>query len=437
MTIIKQRAVTENGHQRNLRAYINDDKKVLLRDSQNMDGCTNIKRWATFMETTRRRFGHDKASRMVRDKKTGELRQSRNTIMYHQILAFLPDECDINGGKLTPEECMAYAKEYAAKFYPNQQVVFALHNEYCKEDKTHRYAVHMVINRSDIQTKKRLNEGRGQKAKVERASRIRKMDKAWGLKQVERDERNSSVHKKQPSKVEKEIEGRGGESYKMNLRELCRLAADKAENIYEYREMLEGWGVDTQFRKGRLYVTDTDNSKYSFSLAKLDADLNANGLEERFLQNVEADIEAKGAEIAEARATGRALSSGPVKIPNISTLVGLWYATIVATHTTMRGALMYLNEILPGNWREDEWPEHIEVSHESSRFKSRRYVPRVNSANKSSANPVDGIWCSHCGWAGVIAQDMTDFDEYSEPQFDSLAEDVPTFCPKCGSLLMY
>lgn len=60
---------------------------------------------------------------------------------------------------------------------------------------------------------------------------------------------------------------------------------------------------------------------------------------------------------------------------------------------------MYLNEILPGNWREDEWPEHIEVSHESSRFKSRRYVPRVNSANKSSANPVDGIWCSHCGWA--------------------------------------
>lgn len=91
---------------------------------------------------------------------------------------------------------------------------------------------------------------------------------------------------------------------------------------------------------------------------------------------------------------------------------------------------MYLNEILPGNWREDKWPEHIEVSHEASRFKSRRYVPRVNSANKSSANPVDGIWCSHCGWAGVIAQDITDFDEYSEPQFDSLAEDVPTFLPE-------
>lgn len=66
---------------------------------------------------------------------------------------------------------------------------------------------------------------------------------------------------------------------------------------------------------------------------------------------------------------------------------------------------MYLNEILPGKWREDEWPEHIEVSHEASRFKSRRYVPRVNSANKSSANPVDGIWCSHCGWAGLVHLD--------------------------------
>lgn len=76
MTIIKQRAVTEKGHQRNLRAYINDDKKVLLRDSQNMEDCKNLNRWATFMEETRKAFGHDKAARRVRDKKTGELVQA-------------------------------------------------------------------------------------------------------------------------------------------------------------------------------------------------------------------------------------------------------------------------------------------------------------------------------------------------------------------------
>lgn len=43
---------------------------------------------------------------------------------------------------------------------------------------------------------------------------------------------------------------------------------------------------------------------------------------------------------------------------------------------------MYLNEILPGNWREDEWPEHIEVGHEASRFKSRR-----RGCGSTSVNP--------------------------------------------------
>ncbi len=301
MTIIKQRAVSGKGHQRNLRGYINDDRKVLLRDCQNMDGCTDIKRWAYYMEHTREGFGHNTASRMVRDKKTGEMVPAKNTTMYHQILGFLPEECDLNGGKLTPEDCMRYAKEYAATYYPNQQVVFALHNEYCKEDKTHRYAVHMVINRSNLVTGKRLNEGRGQAAKVERAKRIREMDERWGLRQVVAGEANSTLHKKQPSKTEREIEGRGGESYKMNLRELCRLAAEKAESIYEYRELLEGWGVDTQFRNGRLYVTDTDNSRYSFSVKRLDADLDSKGLSRAFRANVVASIHETGKQVIEAQ----------------------------------------------------------------------------------------------------------------------------------------
>lgn len=306
MTIIKQGGVNSKSHQRNLRAYINDDKKVLLRDSQNMEECKDLKRWASYMESTRKTFGHDKAARRIRDKKTGELREAKNTVLFHQILAFLPDECDINGGKLTPEDCMRYARDYVGTYYPNQEVVFALHNEYCKEDKTHRYAVHIVINRSDLSTGKRLDEGRGREAKVRRASRIREMDKAWDLKQVERDERNSAVHKKQPSKVEREIEGRGGESYKTNLRELCRIAAERSQDIYEYREMLEGWGVDTQFRKGKLYVTDTDNAKYSFSVAKLDADLNQKGLNRAFRANVAADIREKGRQVLDARAEAKA-----------------------------------------------------------------------------------------------------------------------------------
>lgn len=270
MTIIKQRGVTSASHQKNLRSYINDDKKVLLRDSQNMEECRDLKRWAFHMEKTRVLFGHDKAARRA---SRNDGKPAKNTILYHQILGFNPDECDVNGGKLSPEDCMRYAKEYAAKYYSHQQVVFALHNEYCKEDRTHRYAVHMIINRSDLFTGKRLAEGRGDTAKRARAKRVREMDESWELKQVEEGKRNSAVHKKQPSKIEKEIEARGGRSYKSNLRELCQLAMARTEDIHAYRELLESWGVDTQFRNGRMYATDTDNARYSFSVRKLDADL--------------------------------------------------------------------------------------------------------------------------------------------------------------------
>lgn len=294
MTIIKQRAVTQRGHQNHLRDYINNDKKVLLRDCQNMEGLSDIKRWASFMERTREGFGHNTSSRKGKDG-----RPAKNTILYHQILGFNPDECDLNGGKLSPEDCMRYAKEYIQNYYPNQQVVFALHNEYCKEDRTHRYAVHMVINRSDLMTGRRLDEGRGTAAKAARAKRIRTMDAAWDLKQVKEGERNSLVHKKQPSKTEREIEGRGETSYKTNLRELCRIAAQKAKDIYEYRELLEDWGVDTQFRKGALYVVDRDNNRYSFSLKRLDADLGGQGLETRFHENMAAAVHVGGNRLSE------------------------------------------------------------------------------------------------------------------------------------------
>ena len=86
------------------------------------------------------------------------------------------------------------------------------------------------------------------------------------------------------------------------MRELCRIAAGEAENIYDYRELLESWGVDTEFKKGRMYVTDTDNNRYAFSVAKLDADLGTKGLEAVFTANVAKSIHAEGsAAVAEKR----------------------------------------------------------------------------------------------------------------------------------------
>lgn len=109
-----------------------------------------------------------------------------------------------------------------------------------------------------------------------------------------------------------EIRARNAEAAAMraieeNLRELCRLAADKAENIYEYREMLEGWRVTVGERGGDLLIGDGDDPSFEpRPLSGMCPELAGDGLEERFLQNVEADIREKGRRALAERAAARA-----------------------------------------------------------------------------------------------------------------------------------
>lgn len=44
----------------------------------------------------------------------------------------------------------------------------------------------------------------------------------------------------------------------------------------------------------------------------------------------------------------------------------------------------------------------------------------IGSAHSKAANvnPVDGIWCSDCGWAGRVEEDMTDSEDSEEPLFE-------------------
>lgn len=92
-----------------------------------------------------------------------------------------------------------------------------------------------------------------------------------------------------------------------NLRELCRHAADKAENIYEYREMLEGWRVTVGERGGDLLIGDGDDPSFEpRPLSDMCPELAGDGLENRFIRNVEADIERKGRQALAERAAARA-----------------------------------------------------------------------------------------------------------------------------------
>ena len=208
MTAIKTKAVTSAGHVGNLGKYLNDDR-ALLRDSQHI---VNDRRWEKEMDATREAYGHNDPSRAG----------AKVTYMYHQVIGFNPDECSCNDGKMTPEKCMDFAREWVRNRYPSQEAVWVLHQEHCNADGTDRYAVHIGINRTDLETGKRLCEGRGQKAKVERANAMRQQDGRWGLRQMAKGERNSRVHAMQPTRAEKAMRARGVQPDKAYIRQHVR-----------------------------------------------------------------------------------------------------------------------------------------------------------------------------------------------------------------------
>lgn len=235
MTAIKQVAVTTTAHAKNLGKYLNDDR-ALARDSQHI---MDESRWEKEMAATRAAYGHDVPSRAG----------AANTVMFHQVLAFNPDECDINGGKMTPEKCMEYAKEWVEGKYANQEAVWVLHREHCKADGTDRYAAHLGVNRSDLATGKRLNEGPSKHAKIERANAVRDMDRKWGLRQMVANERNSLVHARQPTRAEKEMAGRGVRSDKAYIRQAVKAsvrevqADPQSNNVRALAKSLDAKGI--------------------------------------------------------------------------------------------------------------------------------------------------------------------------------------------------
>lgn len=205
MTAIKQLAVTSSKHASNLARYVNDER-ALARSSQHI---IDEARWGDEMASTREAYGHDKPSR----------EGAANTVMFHQVIAWNPDECDMNGGKMDEAACMRFAQEWVARRYPDQEAVWVLHREHSKGDGTDRYAAHIAINRTNLETGLRLNEGPSKYAKVERANAMRDMDRRWGLAQLVPGMRNSRVHAMQPTRAETEMQARGILSKKELLRQ--------------------------------------------------------------------------------------------------------------------------------------------------------------------------------------------------------------------------
>ena len=217
MTAIKQVSITSPRHLRRLESYLDWDRgKALDHDTQNLlaKDCKGIFRE---MDDTREAYGHNRPG------KAG----ARCTYMQHQILAFDPDECSCNGGKMTPELCMRYAREYVATRYPDSEVLIVLHRECCKADGTDRYAAHIGLNRSLLDgSGRRLDEGPARKAAQARVKTVWELDERYGLRQLGRG-RNSRTHARQPSKAEREWQRRDRSHRSENdrVRELVAMRA--------------------------------------------------------------------------------------------------------------------------------------------------------------------------------------------------------------------
>lgn len=243
MTAIKTRAVTSAEHVGNLGRHL-DDERALLRDSQHI---VDDRKWEKEMDATREAYGHNDPSRVG----------AKVTYMYHQVICFLPEECGCNGGKMTPERCMEFAREWVQTRYPNQEAVWVLHREHCAADGTDRYAVHVGINHTDLETGRRLCEGRGEQAKVERANAMRRQDERWGLRQMVRGERNSRIHAMQPTRAEKEMHARGVQPDKAYIRQCLRRRVREISHedapgnrMRELSRRLEGDGIKMSVSKG-------------------------------------------------------------------------------------------------------------------------------------------------------------------------------------------
>ena len=223
MTAIMQKAICSPGHWKNVANYL-DDERALARASQNL---ADESSWAAEMDATREAYGHNAPGK----------KGAKCTYAYHQVLAFNPDECSCNGGRMTPEACMKYARQYAEGRYGAYEAAWVLHLEHCAADGTDRYAVHMVVNRTNLETGRRLNEGRSKNAKIERANAVRDMDAKWGLAQMREGKRNCRIHAQQPTKRELAIAARNARSDKQYIREAIAASIPEAHACHEQNKV--------------------------------------------------------------------------------------------------------------------------------------------------------------------------------------------------------
>lgn len=231
MTIVKTKGVKSARHAANVAVYL-DDPRAVMREGHNI---IDPDRWADEMAKTRAAYHHD----------SGQL-------MLHQVLAINADDY----GKLSAEDCMAYARDWLAERYPYQEAVIVLHEER-GADGVPRWAVHLGIGVTNLETGHKLDEGHPRLAAIDRARQVMRMDAERGLTVTEGRGRYSLTHAQQPTQAERAIKARGKYVWKDDLRARVSAALGKPDvrSISQLADALGDMGVSLDYGRSRREMT--------------------------------------------------------------------------------------------------------------------------------------------------------------------------------------
>ena len=282
MTVVKTKGVKSAAHARNVAAYL-DSSRAVAREGWNL---IDPDRWADEMAKTRAAYHHD----------GGQL-------MLHQVLAFNADD----HGKLEADDCMAYARDWLAERYPNQEAVIVLHEER-GADGVPRWAVHLGIGVTDLETGHKLDEGHPRLAAIDRAKQVMRMDAERGLTVTEGRGRYSLTHAQQPTRAEQEIRARGQHPWKDELRARvsAALSSPDVRSLPQLADALRDVGVALEYGRSRRDMTLRMDGRRPVRASRLGCGLDrptveltlasrakalANGPTEREIANVRASTE--------------------------------------------------------------------------------------------------------------------------------------------------
>lgn len=231
MTIVKTKGVKSARHAANVAAYL-DDPRAVMREGHNI---IDPDRWADEMAKTRAAYHHD----------SGQL-------MLHQVLAINADDY----GKLSAEDCMAYARDWLAERYPDQEAVIVLHDER-GADGVPRWAIHLGIGVTNLETGHKLDEGHPRLAAIDRARQVMRMDAERGLTVTEGRGRCSLTHVQQPTRAEQEIRARGKYVWKDDLRARVSAALGRPDvrSISQLADALRDIGVSLDYGRSCREMT--------------------------------------------------------------------------------------------------------------------------------------------------------------------------------------